>query len=66
VTLLTEDRFLTTGEVAEELHVTPMTLRTWYHRGLVQAIRLPSGHLRIPQSELDRLKSGLPLEAAGE
>jgi excisionase family DNA binding protein len=56
------ERMLTTGEVAEILQVHPMTLRAWYHRGWLQAVKLPGGHLRIPESEVVRLKSGLRIE----
>jgi excisionase family DNA binding protein len=60
---LIKERLLTTGEVALALHVSPMPLRSWYHRGLLHAVRLPGGHFRIPASEVIRLKNGLPLEA---
>jgi excisionase family DNA binding protein len=67
MTLLTDkEKFLTTGEVAEQLNVTPMTLRAWFHRGWLQAVRLPGGHLRISAAEVDRLKNGLPLGVPNE
>ncbi len=51
-----QDKLLTTGESAKELHVTSMTIRTWYYKGLLKAVRLPGGHLRVPASEVERLK----------
>jgi excisionase family DNA binding protein len=66
VSLLLSEPLLSTGEAAQLLNVTPMTLRTWFHRGLLQAIRLPGGHLRISESEIARLRDGLPLEIPHE
>jgi len=34
------------------------TVKAWIRRGAVQAIRLPSGHYRIPHRELERLLQG--------
>jgi putative resolvase len=53
------DRLLTTGEAAQVLNVTAMTLRTWHYKGLLKAVRLPSGHFRIPESEIERLRRGV-------
>ena len=46
---------LTTGDVARALGVTINTVKAWIRGGRVQATRLPSGHYRIPEGELDRL-----------
>lgn len=48
--------FLTTGAVARAMGVTINTVKAWIRRGQVEAVRLPSGHYRIPASELQRLR----------
>jgi excisionase family DNA binding protein len=55
----TPDKLLSTGEAAQVLNVTPMTLRSWHYKGLINAVRLPGGHFRIPESEINRLKCGV-------
>jgi excisionase family DNA binding protein len=45
----------TTGEVGRALGVSINTVKSWVRAGKVRAVRLPSGHLRIPRSELERL-----------
>jgi excisionase family DNA binding protein len=59
MTTTVPDRLLTTGEAAHALSVTPMTLRTWHYKELLKAVRLPGGHFRIPESEIERLKRGV-------
>jgi excisionase family DNA binding protein len=49
---------MTTGDVARALGVTVNTVKAWIRGGAVQAIRLPSGHFRIPRRELERLLQG--------
>jgi excisionase family DNA binding protein len=44
-------------DAERELGVSRVTLYRWCRRGLVQFTRLPSGHIRIPVSELERLKN---------
>ncbi|MEO7802956.1 MAG: helix-turn-helix domain-containing protein [Actinomycetota bacterium] len=46
---------LTTGRVAASLGVTINTVKNWAKVGKIRSVRLPSGHYRIPASELDRL-----------
>jgi excisionase family DNA binding protein len=46
-------------EVAEIFRVHVVTVRRWIAGGQLNAIRLPGGGYRIPQSELDRLCAGL-------
>lgn len=50
---------LTTGRVAASLGVTINTVKNWARAGKIQAVRLPSGHFRIPATEVDRLLQGL-------
>jgi methanogenic corrinoid protein MtbC1/predicted DNA-binding transcriptional regulator AlpA len=48
---------LTIGELSKKTGITTHTLRIWEKRhGAPQAIRLPSGHRRYPQAEVERLK----------
>jgi excisionase family DNA binding protein len=49
---------LTTGEVARSLGVTINTVKAWIRMGRLEALRLPSGHFRVPRSELERLLAG--------
>jgi excisionase family DNA binding protein len=42
--------FLTVAAVAEDLGVSPRTILRWVNRGELEALRLPGGRLRIPQS----------------
>lgn len=51
---------LTTGKVAGALGVTINTVKNWVAAGRITAVRLPSGHYRIPRSELERLLRGRP------
>jgi excisionase family DNA binding protein len=48
------------SEAAYILGVTTETLRRWEKLGLLKARRLPSGHMRIPKSEVGRLLSFQP------
>ncbi len=47
---------LTTGQAAKELGVHPNTLRGWVDRGLVPAIRLPSGYRRFSLEQVAQVK----------
>lgn len=54
---------VSTGVVARRLGVTVNTVKNWIRKGILQGIRLPSGHYRIPLSELERLTAARPLAA---
>lgn len=41
---------------AKELGVTTRTLRAWDKSGKIKCVRTESGHRRVPQSEIERLK----------
>ena len=58
-------RWLTTGELAEELGLSATTVRRLLEEGQVKGVRL--GHWwRIPREELDRiLREGLRVESRG-
>lgn len=57
---MTSDRpTLTTREVAERLHLNPLTIQKWIREGKIQAGRLPGrGGYRIPIAEVERLERG--------
>lgn len=40
--------FLTASEAATALRLNPRTIRRWIAEGKLEAIRLPSGRVRIP------------------
>lgn len=50
-----ETEMVSTGEVARALGVRINTVKNWAKAGRILARRLPSGHLRIPRSEIERL-----------
>lgn len=50
-------RFLTVGEVAGELGLSPGTVRNLIARGLIKARRIGKWW-RIPREEVERLKGG--------
>jgi len=50
------ERLLNITEAARLLGVHANTLRGWADRGLVKAIRLPSGHRRFTPAEIDRIR----------
>ncbi|MGH3077240.1 MAG: helix-turn-helix domain-containing protein [Gaiellaceae bacterium] len=47
------ERLVTARDVAEQLGVTPKTVLRWTGRGLLPAIRLPSGALRYRPEDVD-------------
>jgi excisionase family DNA binding protein len=46
---------LTTAEAAEMLRVSPETVARWVRLGQLEAIRLPSGHIRIRREDVEKL-----------
>ena len=55
-------RWLTTGQVAELLGVSPATVAKLCNTRALKSWRLPSGHRRIERSEVERFvaENGLP------
>lgn len=47
-------------EAARALGLSSETVRRWAREGRIRAIQTPSGHLRIPQDEIDRIRKGEP------
>ena len=50
-----DEEMLTTRRAAQLLNVDRHTIARWARLGQIAAVRLPSGHLRIPRSAVDRL-----------
>ena len=46
---------LTTSDVGERLGVTDETIRRWADDGRIRHMRLPSGHRRFRQADIDDL-----------
>ncbi|MGH9634648.1 MAG: helix-turn-helix domain-containing protein [Candidatus Angelobacter sp.] len=52
---------------AKRLGVSEATLRRWMKKGLIGFLRLPSGSVRIPDAEIQRLTSGIiPARTSGQ
>ena len=49
-------KLMTTSQAARELGVHPNTLRGWVDRGLVPAVRLPSGYRRFLPEQVEQVK----------
>lgn len=54
---------LSTGTVARALGISRWTVRNWIEARILRADRLPTGVYRIPASELERIRAGLPMDA---
>jgi len=52
-----EERYITAKQAARMLGVHPVTLYRWAKEGKIRFIKTPSGRLRYPLSEIERLKS---------
>ena len=57
-------RLVSLQEAMRCLGVSRSTLYRYVYRGWLQAVRLPGGHLRIPEAELERLERALAGKAA--
>jgi len=55
--------FLSTGEAAAALEVSPQTVRRWIANGQLSVVQLPSGVFRIPRSEIERILTPKPVSA---
>ncbi|UUW92683.1 helix-turn-helix domain-containing protein [Pimelobacter simplex] len=55
----TQERFLTTAEVAAELRVNPETVRRWINAGKLPAVRLGPTNYRVERKDFDALVAQL-------
>jgi excisionase family DNA binding protein len=60
----TNERLLTPGEVALMFRVDPKTVTRWASAGRIGSIRTPGGHRRFRETEVRSLLSDLTVEAA--
>jgi excisionase family DNA binding protein len=51
--------FLRTGEVADGLHVSPMTVSRWAKQGKLPFMKTLGGHHRYPEAEIRELANQL-------
>jgi excisionase family DNA binding protein len=49
----TDKEFLTPGEVARLLHVSPKTVNRWAHEGRLPCIVTLGGHRRFPRVDVE-------------
>jgi excisionase family DNA binding protein len=59
------DGWLTLAEIAEELRVSPATVRNWIARGKLEATRAGQRKLLVQRSELDRMLDESPPTGSG-
>lgn len=59
-----EDPWLTLAEIAEELRLSPATLRSWISKGTLRAMRAGQRKWLVRRSELDRMLRGEDFEDA--
>jgi excisionase family DNA binding protein len=50
-----ERQWFTTAQVAQLLEVSQSAVQRWVRLHQIKAVRLPSGQIRIPRSEVDRI-----------
>lgn len=57
-----EDPWLTLAEIADELRMSPATIRSWISKGTLQAMRAGQRKWLVRRSELDRMLRGEDFE----
>jgi len=50
-----EEELLRPKDVARRLGISVKTLWVWQKKGIIRAVRLPTGKLRYPKSEVERI-----------
>jgi predicted site-specific integrase-resolvase len=56
------EELITPKEARAILKVSNKTLWSWYRRGLIRAVRLPSGRLRYYKADIERILRGEAVE----
>ena len=51
----TQPEYMTPGEVARMLHVSPKTVNRWAHEGRIACIVTLGGHRRFQRTEIERI-----------
>jgi putative resolvase len=61
ILLMEEDyeELLRPREVAKIFNISMKTLWKWQKKGIIKAVRLPTGKLRYPRSEVERIWKSL-------
>ena len=57
------EKLLSISRAAERLGVSVGTLRTWADKGLVKAVRLPSGYRRFTETEIAARRQEMGMDA---
>lgn len=60
-----KSEYLTPGEVARMLHVSPKTVNRWAHEGRIACIVTLGGHRRFQRDEVERIASQMASGSAG-
>ncbi|MBV8984631.1 MAG: helix-turn-helix domain-containing protein [Acidimicrobiia bacterium] len=60
-----KSEYLTPGEVARLLHVSPKTVNRWAHEGRIACIVTLGGHRRFQRDEVERIASQMASGAPG-
>jgi two-component system response regulator VicR len=57
------DRFLTTGDVADYCQVSRSSVFRWIREGKLEAFTTPGGHYRVPENEFRNFlaRYGIPI-----
>lgn len=67
--MTTEREYLTPGEVARALHVSPKTIIRWANDGLIPCVMTLGGHRRFLRKDIDevvaRLEAGVRTSREG-
>ena len=54
-----EEELLRPSDVARRFGISVKTLWKWQKKGIIKAVRLPTGKLRYPKSEVEKLWKSL-------
>jgi excisionase family DNA binding protein len=52
-------KLVSVGVAADRLQVSASTVRNWIDKGYINGVRLPSGHRKLPEAEVDRLRASI-------